>query len=226
MDTDKTALLLIDLQKEGGTSEVAGMDKILNNAARLADKCRGSGIPVFYTRHINRWDGLGLANKEPVNAQGEPVYYHSRSTSVEIADEVKPDEKDIIVDKYRYSGFFESNLEMFLKSMDIKHLIIGGVLTDVCVLSTALDAYYRDYQISLVKDMCGATTEGAHMASILMMANWIYDLHIYQTEEMAKKLAGEQYAMWQSEQPDELQFTPDNLRQIYTRLDDSCQSGS
>lgn len=225
MDIGKTALLLIDLQKEGGTSEVIGMDQILEHAACLADKCRSLDIPVIYTRHINRGDGLGLANKEPVNAQGEPVYYHSRTTSIEIAEEVKPGKKDIIVDKYRYSGFFASNLELLLKSLGIRHLIIGGVLTDVCVLSTALDAYYRDYQISLVKDMCGTTTEGAHMASILMMANWIYDLHIYRMEEMAKKLGGETYTAWKVEEPDVLQFTPDNLRQVYAKLDDSRKLG-
>src|SRR5690625_4406991 len=116
MDMRKTALLLVDLQKEGGTSDVVGMDAILDNAATLAKKCREMGIPVIYTRHINRGDGLGLANKEPMNEQGEPVYYHDQTVSIEIADEVRPGEKDIIVDKYRYSGFFESNLELMLKS--------------------------------------------------------------------------------------------------------------
>ncbi|HLR61670.1 MAG TPA: isochorismatase family cysteine hydrolase [Lentibacillus sp.] len=218
MDMSKTALLLIDLQKEGGTSDVVGMEAILANAASLVDKCRQMGIPVIYTRHINRGDGLGLANEEPVNDAGEPIYYHSKTSTVEIADEVAPAQQDIIIDKYRYSGFFESNLELMLKSLGVEHLIIGGVLTDVCVLSTALDAYYRDYQINLVKDICGTTTEGAHMAATLMMANWIYDLKVYDTAEMEKKLAGEKYNAWESAEPDQLQFSPDNIRSVYAKL--------
>ena len=218
MDMSKTALLLIDLQKEGGTSDVVGMEAILSHAASLADKCRQQGIPVIYTRHINRGDGLGLANEEPVNEAGEPIYYHSKTSTIEIADEVAPAPQDIIIDKYRYSGFFESNLELMLKSLGVEHLIIGGVLTDVCVLSTALDAYYRDYQINLVKDMCGTTTEGAHMASVLMMANWIYDMKIYDAAEMEKKLVGKKHDAWESTAPDQLQFSPDNLRSIYEKL--------
>jgi len=223
MDMSKTALLLIDLQKEGGTSDVVGMEAILANAASLVDKCRQLGIPVIYTRHINRGDGLGLANEEPVNEAGEPIYYHSKTSTIEIAEEVAPAPQDIIIDKYRYSGFFESNLELILKSLGVKHLIIGGVLTDVCVLSTALDAYYRDYQINLVKDMCGTTTEGAHMASVLMMANWIYDLKIYDAAEMEKKLVDKKqvdkkHDAWESTAPDQLQFSPDNLRSIYEKL--------
>lgn len=218
MDIRKTALLLIDLQKEEGTSDIANMDQILKNTSDLIKTCREKEIPIIYTRHINRDDGIALANKEPVNKQGEPLYYHSKSTSIEIADEIKPEEQDIIVDKYRYSGFFESNLELVLKGMDVDHLIIGGVLTDVCVLSTALDAYYRDYQVNLIKDICGTTTEGAHMAAVAMMGNWIYDLKIYDMNEMKKELSGQEYDVWESSEPDELQFTPDNLREVYTKL--------
>src|SRR5690625_5227991 len=96
MDMSKTALLLIDLQKEGGTSDVVGMEAILANAASLVDKCRQLGIPVIYTRHINRGDGLGLANEEPVNEAGEPIYYHSKTSTIEIAEEVAPAPQDKI----------------------------------------------------------------------------------------------------------------------------------
>ncbi|MEI2472692.1 isochorismatase family protein [Peribacillus frigoritolerans] len=46
-------------------------------------------------------------------------------------------------------------------------MIIGGVLTDCCVLATVLDAYYRDYQVNLVKDICETTILDAHMSAIL-----------------------------------------------------------
>src|SRR5690625_7066499 len=223
MDQSKTALLLVDLQKEEGTSEIAGMSNILDKASSLSKMCRKKGIPVIYTGDINQDDEIALANKETVNEQGQPLYYHSKTETIEIADEVKPEQQDIIIEKYRYSGFFESNLELMLKSLGVEHLIIGGVLTDVCVLSTALDAYYRDYQIHLVKDICGTTTEGAHMASVLMMANWIYDLKIYDAAEMEKKLVDKKqvdkkHDAWESTAPDQLQFSPDNLRSIYEKI--------
>src|SRR5699024_8944848 len=115
------------------------MDQIFRRSARLLEACRKKGIPVIYTRHINCGDGVALADGEPVDEAGEPVYYHSETSRIEIADEIKPLEGDIVVDKLRYSGFFESNLDLVLRSLDIQHIIMGGVLTDCCVLSTALD---------------------------------------------------------------------------------------
>ncbi|MGE8077360.1 cysteine hydrolase family protein [Peribacillus loiseleuriae] len=218
MDMKKTALLLIDLQKESGTSNVVGMNDIVKNAKTLVSICRQQGIPIIYTRHISREDGIGLANKEPVNENGEPIYYHSGMDTIEIIDEIKPQENDIIVDKYRYSGFYESSLDLMLKSLDIKHLIVGGVLTDCCVLATVLDAYYRDYQVNLVKDICGTTTIGAHMAATLMMANWIYDLKVYDTTHIVKRLNGEEHHGWEATCPDQLQFSPNNLKEIYSKL--------
>ncbi|MFC5591848.1 cysteine hydrolase family protein [Sporosarcina soli] len=218
MNEKNTALLLIDLQKEGGTSDVVGMDAIIEKTVALIKQCRRKGIPIIYTRHLNRGDAVGLANREPLNEKGEPLYYHTGTEAIDIMEEVKPEPGDIIIDKYRYSGFHESSLELMLKSLQVNHLIIGGVLTDVCVISTAMDAYYRNYQINLVKDMCGTTTEGAHMAAILMMANWIYDIEIYDTHQLINKLSGEEYHVWKSDGPDELPFTPDNLRRVFDKL--------
>src|SRR5690625_3959450 len=111
MDQIKTALLLVDLQKEEGTSEIAGMINILDKASSLSKMCRKKGIPVIYTRHINRGDGIALANKAPVNEQGQPLYYHSNTETIEIADEVKPEQQDIIIDKYQNSRLLKSNRE-------------------------------------------------------------------------------------------------------------------
>ncbi|MFB4475239.1 cysteine hydrolase family protein [Oceanobacillus caeni] len=218
MDLNKTALLLMDLQKEEGTSEIEDMEGILDNASDLSEDCREKGIPIIYTRHINRADAVGLAAGEPLNENGEPIYYHSKSSSIEIVDEIKPEQGDIIIDKHRYSGFYESNLELVLKNLHIKHLVVGGVLTDCSVLSTVMDAYYRDYQVNLVKDICGSTSEGAHMASILMMANRIYNLQIYETDQFRKMLNDEDYELWETDEPDELKFNPENLRKVFSRL--------
>ncbi|WP_233191581.1 cysteine hydrolase family protein [Sporosarcina sp. P18a] len=222
LNSQNQALLLIDLQNEGGTSAVPGMDEIIKKTANVIKVCRQKNIPIIYTRHINRGDGIGLANLEPVDQNGKPLYYNTNTDSIDIIEELKNQPGDIIVDKYRYSGFHESSLDLMLKSLNIKNLIVGGVLTDVCVLSTVMDAYYRDYQINLVKDICGTTTVGAHMAAVCMMGNWVYDISIFDADQICNKLLGEPYHAWESSMPDELQFTPDNLREVYNKLTANC----
>src|SRR5690606_10013005 len=98
MNLSQTALLLIDLQNEEGTSAIANMEEIIQNAEKLIVSCRNNNIPIIYTRHINEGNGIGLANNEPVNEMGEPIYYHSETDNIEIIEQIKPEKNDIIID--------------------------------------------------------------------------------------------------------------------------------
>ncbi|SFE28562.1 Nicotinamidase-related amidase [Lentibacillus persicus] len=217
MNKSNTALVLIDMQKESEFG-IENVDSVVKNTEQLIAACRKIGIPIIYTRHINREDTIGLSNKEPLNDKGTPVFYDNGTEAVEIFDQIKPEDGDIVIDKYRWSGFYETSLDLMLSNMGVEHLIMGGFVTDGCLMTSVYDAYFRDYQVNLVKDMCGATNEGAHTASIMIMANWVYDLAIFDTSEMIKKLNGESYKSWESTYPDQLQFTPENMRETFNRL--------
>lgn len=217
MDKTKTALVLIDVQKESEFG-IEGVDSVVSNTETLIAACRKAGIPVVYTRHINREDKIGLSNEEPLNEHGKPVFYDNGTNAVEIMDSIKPEKGDVVIDKYRWSSFYDTSLDLILKSMGVRHLIMGGFVTDGCLMTSVFDAYFRDYQVNLVKDMCGATNEGAHMASMMIMANWVYDLAIYDTSEIIRKLNGESYKSWEPSYPDQLQFTPENMREVFKGL--------
>jgi nicotinamidase-related amidase len=137
---------------------------------------------------------------------------------MDIIDEIKPLPNEIVIDKHRWSGFYETSLDLILRSLNIKHLIMGGFVTDGCLMTSVFDAYARDYQVNLVKDISGATNEGSHKASILMMANWVYDIKIYDSAELVKQLNGEPYRVWESAAPDQMQFTPENMREVFSKL--------
>ncbi|QKY71808.1 cysteine hydrolase [Lentibacillus sp. CBA3610] len=217
LDKNDTALVLIDVQKESEFG-IEGVGSVVNNTEKLIAECRKAGIPIIFTRHINRGDTIGLSNKEPLNDEGRPVFYDDGTDAVEIFDQIKPEKGDIVIDKYRWSSFYDTSLDLMLRNMGIKHLIMGGFVTDGCLMTSVFDAFFRDYQVNLIKDMCGTTNEGAHMASIMIMANWVYDLAVFDTSEMIKKLNGENYRNWEPDYPDQLQFTPESMRETFNTL--------
>ncbi|NBG88453.1 cysteine hydrolase family protein [Isachenkonia alkalipeptolytica] len=218
MRLDKTALLLIDLQNESQYG-IQRLNEVINNAETIIHYCRKNHIPIIYTRQINRSDGLGLPYNDPVDATGKPKFYCSETSAVEIIDAVAPKKGDLVIDKFRWSGFYETSLDLMLKSLDVKELIIGGLVTDGCLMTSVFDGFFKDYRIHLVKDLCSTTNEGAHMASILIMANWVYGIEIYNSKEMIKRLNGFEYNSWKSESPDSLHFTPENMREVFHKLD-------
>ena len=217
MNINQTALVLIDIQNENNFG-ILDMDQVISKANLLIGACRNQNIPIIFTRHINREDALGLSKGEPLNHAHQPVYYLSGTQNVEIANGIDLQQKDIIIDKYRWSAFFQTSLDLLLRSMNIKHLVLGGLVTDGCLMTSVFDAYFRDYDIHLVRDICSTTSEGAHMSSMLIMANWVYNIKIYDALNMAKKLSGEDYDVWEAKAPDSLPFSPENLREQFRLL--------
>jgi len=72
----------------------------------------------------------------------------------EIIDELQPLAGDIIINKSRYSGFVNTELDNVLKTRNIKYVVFIGIATNVCVESTLRDAYFHEYFPVLVSDAC------------------------------------------------------------------------
>ncbi|RSL33639.1 cysteine hydrolase [Salibacterium salarium] len=217
MNIKQSALVLIDLQKESNFG-LLHMDDVIANSKHLIKACRQAGIPIIYTRQINRKDGIALSKGEPLNEDGTPFYYASHTENIEIIDALQPQDEDIVIDKHRWSAFFDTSLDLVLKSLGVKDLIIGGVVTDGCLMTSVFDAYFRDYDIHLIKDICSASNDGSHMSSLMTMANWIYTLQMYDTSQFIKRLNNESFRHWQCPHPDSLPFTPETMRESYHQL--------
>jgi nicotinamidase-related amidase len=222
----KSALLVIDLQQETGSADESmthiagiGMEKILEHARLLIEQARADGIPVIYTRHVNRADGRGLVNREPVDAHGAPTYYRQGTAAVEIAEKIRPIPRDIVIEKRRQNAFYETELDMVLRSLGVSHLIVCGVVTDCCVFLTVQGAFDRNYAVTLIHDACGATSLGGHMAAVMIMANWVYDLEIASTKGWLSRQEGVQSKIWRARSFDEFAFTPQNMSQVYSTIE-------
>ncbi len=60
-----------------------------------------------------------------------------------IVNELAPQQDDIILEKPRFSGFFDTNLDTILKRHNIKYLVVTGIVPNCCVEATIRDSYYR-----------------------------------------------------------------------------------
>jgi ureidoacrylate peracid hydrolase len=73
---------------------------------------------------------------------------------------------DVQVCKVAYSAFFNTQLDWILRKNAIDTVIIGGIVTNGGVASTARDAHMRDYQVIVLEDGCAAFSDAAHQASL------------------------------------------------------------
>jgi isochorismate hydrolase len=80
--------------------------------------------------------------------------------------EIAPEPGDAVVTKHRYNAFLRTNLELILRSKGIESIVFTGIATNVCVSTTAREAFCRDYWTTLVSDCMIAHSEAAHLQAL------------------------------------------------------------
>lgn len=88
----------------------------------------------------------------------------------EIARLLYPQAEDLTILKPRHSAFFASPLDLLLKEMLTRELVICGLATDMCVQLTAGDAFLREYQVWVPADCTAAESPQVKQASLDYMA--------------------------------------------------------
>lgn len=88
------------------------------------------------------------------------------SEGAEFVPELGVREDDHVVTKHRYDGFHKTDLDQYLSTNNISRILFAGVGTNVCVLSTLLGAYNRDYAVTMLSDCCGSVETDLHEATL------------------------------------------------------------
>ena len=158
-------LMIIDCQNdflaEGAPLENPRGRAKLPNIAVARAWAKAKGIPVIYTKEVHRHQKMDFGLEID---RGDPEHCLEGTEGCEIVKEVVPDESDFVVIKRRYSGFYQTDLEIILKGLQKNTLILTGVDTNVCVYSTALEAQFRNLRTIALSDCTAGTSEAIHLA--------------------------------------------------------------
>lgn len=172
-------LLLIDLQasfcdEEGSMArqgrDISGMQAAAGQCNALAGSARRHGVSVAWTRMVFAPDysdgGVLTAHIRPNLAR---IGALARGSGDELLwSGAQTDSSDIVFDKPRYSALYATPLEAILRAGNIRHVIVAGVTTSMCVESTVRDLGQRDYRVHVVEEAC-ADFSDRHAASIAAM---------------------------------------------------------
>lgn len=151
----ESAVIVVDMQNDfarrGGALFVEGAEKVIPAIARLLQKAREAGVRIVYTQD---WH-------EPDDPEFRiwPVHCVQETEGAQIVDALKPQPGDHIVRKLRYDAFYGTDLDHYLRVHSIRHLVVTGTVSNICVLHTAGSAALRWYEIVVPEDAIGPITE-------------------------------------------------------------------
>ena len=155
-----SALIIIDMQNiwvhPRGARYLPTSEDIVPKIRQLRDYCHKHGIPVIYLYTTKRRDlaDVGVfADIKPQTHDADNEWNNFENTvGAEILETLKPGDEDIIVKKFRYSGFYGTQLENLLRAKGRDTIAITGVATNVCCDSTARDGAMRDFKVLFLSD--------------------------------------------------------------------------
>ena len=191
LDPESTAMLAIDFQFDfcapGGYMDRMGIDlssmrAALAPTAKVLSAARERGLTIVHTRETFRADlsdvqphrlyrgdtgqDIVPGDEGPLGRcliEGEPCW--------EIVPEVSPLAGEAVFNKCAYGAFGCTDIEAYLRSRGIRHLIFTGLTSNCCIQSNLREALDRGFECAVLEDCCGASTRAAHDHAMALVRN-------------------------------------------------------
>jgi len=179
VDPRHAALVVIDMQNDFISDEgmIAREGRDVSQAKEMAEHlpaliraARAAGVFVVFVRNEYTSDRnlylsdvwLNQAARQRAGGYTRIPVCAAGSWSGDFYGEVRPEPGEPIVTKHRYSGFYNTDLDTILRANGIRTVVLTGVVTNVCVETTAREAFVRDYYVVVVKDGTAAYSQVDH----------------------------------------------------------------
>ena len=172
--------MLNDFLNEGAPLEVPAGRKIIPSISKLLKYARSQGWSVLYLCDNHR-------NSDP-EFKIWPAHCVKGTKGAEVVDELKPDLErgEVIIPKRRYSGFYGTDLDLWLRELGVKTVILVGILTNICVMYSSADASQRGYEVVVLKDGTAGLVDEDHQWALKQMET-VHNAKVLIEEDVEKQ---------------------------------------
>lgn len=183
-----TALIIVDVQNDfvhpelGARAKGANLwmdaplyPRMVEKLGTLLEEARKSNCLIIFLQDIEDSQYISDVYASHMQQSGSfGKLCQSGTYGADFYGDIRPTDsvKEITVTKHRYSGFSGTNLDLVLRSNNIRTVIVTGVVTSCCVESTARDAFLNDYYTVTAGDACADGDSNAHEATLSALAKY------------------------------------------------------
>ncbi|NQV79714.1 MAG: isochorismatase family protein, partial [Alphaproteobacteria bacterium] len=203
-DPAKTALVVIDVQNDfchrDGLfprlgADVSAMAPMVARIEQLVAEARRLDILILWVRATYDPVVRGAALDDALDKPGLDANGCQTGTfGAEWYGALAPDPQaanEIELTKHRYSAFWDTAIDLYLRSNAVENVVLTGVITSGCVESTGRDAFFRNYFVVIPEDSCASFSPEQHDASLRKFAQTMGSV----------PPSADVLALWQAAQP-------------------------
>jgi len=161
---------MVDMQRDFLESSsplfVAQGPGILMNVVEALQAARAAGMPVVHVLRRHRSTGIDvdMCRRELFERTGG--FLVADTPGAEEPAVLKPIESEVVVAKTRWSGFLATDLDLVLRRMETRHIVLAGLQTPNCIRATAVDALSLDYGVTVLSDATGSRTADIQQSNL------------------------------------------------------------
>jgi nicotinamidase-related amidase len=140
--------VIIDIQNDyfpGGAMELEGADAAGVKAAQALSFFRKKQTPVIHVRHLSTRPGA--------------TFFIPGTKGADIHESVTPDKGDTVIEKNFPNSFRGTALQKRLEELNVKHLVVAGMMTHMCVDASVRHAADAGYKVTLLADACATRAQ-------------------------------------------------------------------
>ena len=154
------ALLIIDMVKDNFVESrnlpiTAFARAAIDPLNKLIEFFRGQKWPIVFSTDAFHEDDFIFKGRMPPHSL-------SGTEGAEVVDALDMQDDDLWLPKPRFSAFFNTGLEKWLRNRGVSLCAVGGITTHFCVLATVLDAICHDFKTVLLEDCSAAPSKRIH----------------------------------------------------------------
>ncbi len=153
--------MLNDFVQDNGALPVPKAKEIIPAIKRRLEEARKNGWLVIYLADTH------AKNDKEFEVWGKHAVKGTWGNMV--IDELTPLPDEMVIPKRRFSGFFGTDLDLVLRENNIEKVVVTGVLTNICVMYTASDAYQRGYKVVIPEDSVASVDDEMNRFAIRQM---------------------------------------------------------
>ena len=186
---NRTGLLVVDMltdffvSKDGLPMPVRTA-ALIENTQRVCRQARAHRVPVFFVNDSFQKTEIPIDRHFKLSSPHAII----GTEGALVLKELEYDEdRDFIVPKKLYDGFYNTRLDSVLRELDIKTCVLAGTWTNACVQHTAMGAWCRGYDVVVLDDCCSCPEEVEHQHSLRYMKQF-YGAEILDSKAWAARL--------------------------------------
>ncbi len=156
----RPAIFVIDMLNDCfGHAELQRLrPSLCSSINELTALARATGCPVIWVRQEFEPD----LSDAMLDMKRQNIHMFIKGTpGPQVLDELYRSDADLEVVKKRYSMFFQTELDALLQRLGTDQIILAGVNTHACIRAAAMDAYQRDFEVTIVRE-CVASKDAHH----------------------------------------------------------------